>query len=73
MLARGTAMDLILGLLFSSIGTGYLIYGKRQHNGIFAITGVLLIVYPYLLSNPFAILIVGVAIASAPFVLERWG
>jgi len=64
-------MNLILGLLFSSVGTGYLLYARRQHSAIFAVTGVLLIVYPYLISNAILIFIVGVAFAAAPFVLER--
>jgi hypothetical protein len=64
-------MNLILGLLFSSVGTGYLVYARRQHSPIFAVTGVLLIVYPYVISNAFLIFVIGAAIAAAPFVLER--
>ena len=65
-------MELFLGLLFSSIGTGYLIYGRKQHHALFAITGIVLIVYPYLLSNALAIFILGVVITAAPFLLQRW-
>jgi hypothetical protein len=65
-------MDLILGLIFSSVGTGYLVYAKRQHNGIFAIAGALLCLYSYFLSNPIAIFVIGVGITTAPFAIERY-
>ena len=64
-------MDLFLGLIFGSVGTGYLLYAKKTHNATFAITGALLIVYPYVFSSAIAILAAGVILASAPFVIDR--
>lgn len=64
-------MTLIMGLLFGAVGTGYLIYGKRQYSAAFAITGVLLCVYPYFVSSVVATLLIGAALIAVPFVLQR--
>ena len=64
-------MDLFLSLIFGSVGTGYLLYAKKTYNATFAITGALLIVYPYVFSNALAILAIGVLLAIAPFVIDR--
>ena len=65
-------MTLFLGLIFGGIGTGYLVYAKRQYNATFAIAGALLAVFPYFVSNVFATIVVGAAIAAAPFIIERF-
>lgn len=64
-------MGLFLGLLFGAVGTGYLIYGKRQYSAAYAITGALLIVYPYFVSSVAAVLLIGAALIAAPIVLQR--
>jgi hypothetical protein len=61
------------GLLFGAVGTGYLIYGKRQYSAAFAVTGVLLIVYPYFVSSALAVALIGAALIAAPFILQRLG
>ena len=38
---------LFWGLLFSSIGLGYFIYGKRQHASVPLVCGIALMVFPY--------------------------
>jgi hypothetical protein len=65
-------MDLFLGLIFGGVGTGYLIYAKRNHHATFFVTGVLLIIYPYFFSSALAIFVVGVILTAFPFVLERF-
>lgn len=66
-------MDLFLGVLFGAIGTGYVVYAKRQASAMFAICGVGLMIFPYLFSNAWAIVLVGAAITAAPFVIDRFG
>jgi hypothetical protein len=57
---------LLLGLLFSSIGMGYFIYGKRQSNAVIRYTGVALIVFPYVFDQPLHIVVVGTALLFVP-------
>jgi len=65
-------MDLFAGLIAGAVGTGYLVYAKRQYSAHFAIAGALLIVYPYFFSSVAALLAIGAALAAAPFAYERF-
>ena len=66
------SVALFFNILFGAIGSGYLIYAKRQYNGPFAIAGVLLMVFPYFIDSAVATLIVGALLAAAPFAIDRW-
>ncbi|MCU1348742.1 MAG: hypothetical protein JWO56_1772 [Acidobacteria bacterium] len=65
-------MDLLLGLLFGGIGSGYMIYAKRQYSAVFAIAGAALIIYPYFFTSAAAIVLIGALLAAAPFAWQRW-
>jgi hypothetical protein len=62
---------MFLGLLFGSIGTVYLIYGKRISSPIHLIVGTILIIYPYLFSNPILVFIAGVILTAIPYARQR--
>ena len=64
-------MTLFLGLLFGSIGTVYLIYGKRQSSPIHLIVGAILIIYPYLFSNAILVFVAGVVLTAIPYARHR--
>ena len=64
-------MTLFFGLLFGSIGTIYMIYGKRQSSPIHIIVGAILIVYPYLFSNAILIFLAGVVLTAIPYAHQR--
>jgi hypothetical protein len=64
-------MTLFFGLLFGSIGTVYLIYGKRQSSVIHIVIGAILLVYPYLFSNAILIFIAGAILTAIPFAHQR--
>ena len=57
---------LLLGLLFSSIGLGYFIYGKRQANLVAKYAGLALMVFPYFVHNHLAIIVIGIALMALP-------
>ncbi len=57
---------LMMSMLFSSIGAGYVIYGKKQRQVVPLLTGILLCVYPYFLSNGYALLVVGILLMALP-------
>ncbi|MBW7470845.1 hypothetical protein QQF73_04550 [Marinobacter sp. M216] len=61
---------LIWGLIFSSIGIGYFIYGRRQSNMVARWCGLALILYPYLVTNTMAMVAVGVALMLTPRFIE---
>jgi len=64
-------MTLLFGLLFGSIGTVYMIYGKRQSSAIHIVVGAILLVYPYLISNAILVVIVGAILTAIPFAHQR--
>ena len=60
-------MNLFVGIVTGGFGAGYFIYGKRQEKFIFMIDGVALCVYPYLFSNLFWLITVGLILVAVPF------
>lgn len=63
--------SLILGLLFGSVGLGYFIYGKRQSHTVLRYTGVMLMLYPFFVSQRMAVLIIGLVLVAVPLLLRR--
>ncbi|HUX74778.1 MAG TPA: hypothetical protein VMV25_12925 [Steroidobacteraceae bacterium] len=63
--------QLLWGLVFGSVGTGYFIYGKRQGSLVPLICGLALIVYPFFVSNAYLLVAIGVLIGAVPFWLRR--
>lgn len=60
----------ISSIVFSLIGTGYLIYGKRQENWTVLGSGVALCVFPYFVSGPFASMMIGGVLIALPWLLR---
>ncbi|MFS8136997.1 MAG: hypothetical protein ACMG50_02605 [Thermomonas sp.] len=61
---------LLLGVLFSSIGLGYFIYGKKQGAMRPLMCGVALMIVPYVLSSAVLLLIVGSALCAIPWIFR---
>jgi hypothetical protein len=66
----GTA-QLLWGLLFSSIGVGFFIYGRKQNRPVPLICGIALIVYPYFVRNAYLLVLIGAVITALPYFLRR--
>ncbi len=64
---------LVLSLVFSTIGFGYFRYGKRQGDSLPLVVGVMLMVYPYFITSPLAVVVVGLLLMAGPFVARRLG
>jgi hypothetical protein len=62
---------LLWGLLFSSIGVGFALYGKRQRSVVPLLCGVALMVYPYFVPNAAALVAIGVALCAVPYFFRR--
>ena len=66
-------MIFFFGLLFGSIGTIYMIYGKRMASSIHIVVGAILVVYPYLFSNALLVFLAGVVLTGIPYArLRGW-
>lgn len=61
---------LLWTVLFSSLGMGYFVYGKKQGKASALLGGAALMVYPYLVSNVLLLVLLGAAFAAVPFFLE---
>ena len=64
------ANELFVGIVTGAIGAGYLYYGKKQAKLLPAICGLGLMFYPYLVDNIWLLLIIGVALVAAPWVIN---
>ena len=66
-----SALSLMVYIFAGFGGMAYFVYGKRRQNIPFLITGVCLCIYPYLLSNTLLLILVGLLLFAAPFLLSR--
>ncbi len=57
---------LLWGVVFGSIGMGFFLYGKRQAAPVPLVCGVLLMAFPYFVSNAWAIVLIGIALIAIP-------
>lgn len=63
--------QLLWGLVFSSIGLGYFIYGKKQRSIVPLVCGIALMVYPYFVANAYALVGTGAVLAAIPYFLRE--
>ncbi len=61
---------LLWGLLFSSIGLGLFIYGKKQRAVVPLVCGMILMVFPYFVSNTLLLVGVGALLTAIPYFLR---
>ncbi len=62
----GTSL-LVWGMIFGTIGMGFFSYGKKQKAVVPLCTGTALFVFPYFISNIYALVIVGIILVAIPF------
>ena len=55
------------GIFFGLVGMCYFIYGRKQENFIAVISGILLCVYPYFVSNVILLIVIGIILMAIPF------
>jgi predicted membrane protein len=58
---------LFLGLLFSSIGLGFFLYGRKQRAVVPLVCGLALMIFPYFVSSTFLLVAIGVALVAVPY------
>ncbi|GAB6070318.1 hypothetical protein JCM30760_14150 [Thiomicrorhabdus hydrogeniphila] len=58
------------GLLFSSIGVGYFLYGKKTKKVVPLFIGIGLLVFPFFISNLYILVALGVAMVATPYFIR---
>jgi len=64
------ASTLLWGLLFSSIGLGFFLYGRKQRAVVPMVCGIALMIYPYFIAHVGALIAIGVVLAAIPYFLR---
>ncbi len=61
--------QLMLGMVFGTIGMGLFMFGKRAERLPHLAAGLVLMVFPYFVSNMWALALIGATVTAAPFVM----
>ncbi|MGD9727433.1 MAG: hypothetical protein AB7V39_13730 [Nitrospiraceae bacterium] len=61
---------LLWGLLFSSIGLGFFIYGKKRKAVVPLVCGLALMIYPYFISSTFPLVSIGAVLMAIPYFIR---
>ena len=64
------ATTLFLGVIFSSIGLGYFMYGKKQKMTMPFIVGIVLMIFPYFIENTMLLSISGIVLSIIPWIIR---
>jgi len=59
--------SLLWGLLFGSIGLGFLVYGRKQRKVVPLVCGLALMVFPYFVANTVLLVVLGVTLIAIPY------
>ena len=59
--------ELLWGLLFSSFGLSFFVYGKKQAMIVPLVCGLALIVYPYFMPNSVVLVLTGLVLVAIPY------
>lgn len=61
---------LLWSLLFSSVGLGFFVYGKKQKAVVPLFCGLGLMIYPYFVSNTILLVAVGAVLTALPYFIR---
>ena len=63
---------LIIAFFFGMIGMGYFMYGKKQNRPGPLIAGIILMVYPYIVTDPLQMILIGIGAMALPLIIGRF-
>ena len=69
-LAGVETSTLLWGLLFSSIGLGFFLYGRKQRAIVPLVCGLALMIFPYFVASNLVLVGVGVVLVGIPYFLR---
>jgi hypothetical protein len=58
---------LLWGLVFGSAGLGFFLYGKKQKAVVPLVCGLVLMVFPYFVTNTVLVVVIGVVLMAIPY------
>lgn len=64
--------SMLLSVVFSSIGVGYFIYGKKQSRPLILIVGILLMGYTLFISDATLVIAIGVGLTLLPWIVRKF-
>jgi hypothetical protein len=64
-------MELVLGLVFGTIGFGFLMYGRKQHAMVPVVCGLLLMIVPYFISDARLLFGACAVLVAVPFFVRE--
>ncbi len=59
--------QLMWSVLFGGIGLGFFMYGKKQKEVVALLAGIALMVFPYFVTNTYALVGIGLTLIMLPF------
>ena len=62
--------QLLLGLVFSCIGLGYFLYGKKQKVTMPLVCGLVLMIFPYFIENVALLSVIGIVFSLMPYFIR---
>jgi len=65
-----SAANLIWGMIFGLIGSAHFIYGKKRSTLVPMLSGAILFIMPYFISNLIALVVTGIIFVLLPFFLK---
>ena len=65
-----TGTKLLISVVVSAIGMGYIVYGRKQMKASALVAGIALCIYPYFIHILLLNLLAGLAIMAAPFFIH---
>lgn len=63
----GNTAQLVWGVIFGSIGLGYFVYGRKQRAPVPLACGIMLMVFPYFVSNAVLLPLTGAVLSALPY------
>jgi len=66
----GDSSLMMWGLLFSSIGVGYFLYGRKTKKVVPLFVGIGLLVFPFFITNIYILVGLGVALVATPYFIR---
>jgi hypothetical protein len=61
---------IIWGMLFGSIGLGYFVYGRKQAAPVPLVCGLILMVFPYFVTNTILLVTIGFLLIIIPYFIR---
>jgi len=58
---------LLWGFIFSSIGLGFFIYGKKQQRLVPFLCGLALMIFPYFIGSVLLLIVTGIVLMALPY------